>query len=210
MPSVVARAGVITAPFPTTVSGFVGTATPKSARAPVSTTSVLPFVVPARLTPTRAAQNGTAAVPPLVVVEHPVLFSTYTVSASVAQWPSMLAMHTPGFPVAPSFATHSASALQARHVFALLQMGSVAVLQSLLAAHWTQAPPAGPLVAHTARLGSAKVRHSLLFLHAWHLLALSQMGEAPEQLALVVHWTQALLVVLQTGVLPLHWALPVH
>ena len=89
MPSVVARAGVITALFPTTVSGFVEIATPKSARAPVSTTSVLPFVVPATLTPTRAAQNGTVEVPPLVdVVEHPVTFCTYTVSALVAQWPS--------------------------------------------------------------------------------------------------------------------------
>jgi hypothetical protein len=68
----------------------------------------------------------------------------------------MLAMHTPGFPVVPSFAAHSASALQDTHVFALLQMGWVAAVQSLLAAHWTQAPLAVPLVAHTARFGSAK------------------------------------------------------
>jgi hypothetical protein len=46
-------------------------------------------------------------------------------------------MHTPGFPVAPSFAEHWLSAVQATQTFAAVQIGDVATLQSPLATQAT-------------------------------------------------------------------------
>lgn len=57
------------------------------------------------------------------------------VSPSVAQWPSLWLMHTPG-----PMAEHSLSAVQARQVLvAVAQMG-VTPAQVVLSVHCTQAP----------------------------------------------------------------------
>jgi hypothetical protein len=77
----------MTAFFPTTASAPDGPEISKSAKAPVSTTRSLPFVVLAAATPSVAEQNGIAADPAPATVSEQLSdeFCTYTVSASVAQ-----------------------------------------------------------------------------------------------------------------------------
>src|SRR5579871_2647738 len=62
------------------------------------------------------------------------------VSASVAQWPSASERQTPGFPVAPNFAAHCASLVQAAQACEVeSQIGLVtSPVQSALVAHSTQ------------------------------------------------------------------------
>jgi hypothetical protein len=60
----------------------------------------------------------------------------------------MLFMHTPGFPVAPSFAEHWLSVVHAPHRFEA-QIGLVATLQSVLDTQATHCPARVPVEEHT-------------------------------------------------------------
>jgi hypothetical protein len=101
---------------------------------PVMTTKGLVALF-AEAMPACAWQNGVVEVPPVAVVEHPVIFCTYTVSASVAQCPS--ARHTPG---PPPLAAHWASLVQAWQVKVVVvsQIGEVPEQSPLSAqpTHW--------------------------------------------------------------------------
>jgi hypothetical protein len=117
---------------------------------------------------------------------------TYTVSASVAQWPSVT--HTPG----PT-PEHSLSAEHLRQVFVVVAQIGVVPVHVLLSVHWTQAP----LVAQA--VCPANVEQSLAFVQPRQVLvAVAQIGVEPEQVALVRHCTHVLLVTLQTVVVPPH------
>ena len=123
--------------FPTIVSGAViAMFVEPEVNAPLMTTTGLEPDL-ARPTPFWTLHTGACAVPALLSLHvAPPRVPTYTVSASVAQWPSLCLMHTPG-----PMAEHSLSAVQARQVFvAVAQMG-VAPEQVVLSVHWTQAPP---------------------------------------------------------------------
>jgi hypothetical protein len=130
------------------------------------------------------------SVPPVV---------TTTVSASVAQRASWWLMHTPG----PRPA-HSVSAAQPRQVLVAVAQTGVVPAQVVLSVHCTQAPPAAQagvallLAAHWA----AAVQPAQTF--AVHI------GVAPEQVALVRHWTHLFALVSHREVAPPQVVLSVH
>jgi hypothetical protein len=66
-----------------------------------------------------------------------------------------------------------------------------------------------PLAAQAARVGSLRPVQSASTTHAWHFSLVPQIGADPPQLAEVVHWTQVLVVVSQTGAAPVHDVLAV-
>lgn len=95
----------------------------------------------------------------------------------------------------------SVSAVHARHELVLVLQIGVVPEQVELSVHWTQAP----LPAHTLRPG--KPEHSPGFVQPpQRLLAVLQMGVVPEQVSFVRHWTHLFVEVLQTLVLPMHFA----
>jgi hypothetical protein len=123
--------------------------TPAAIEPPRRTTKIR---VPAEAIAFESEQKGMPAdpAPAMVVPTHPVglVGWTYTVSESVAQWPSSWNMHTPGpdVPVAPNFATHCASVVHATQVFVdRLQIGLVDLAQSESAVQPTQTPPSAQI-----------------------------------------------------------------
>ena len=154
-------------------------------------------------TPSGSEHTGADELPVPVLSEHVdvPLVPTYTVSASIAQWPSV--MQTPG-----PISEHSLSVAQARQVFcgvvapAEIWQTGFGPEQVVLSVHWTQAPLEAQAVCPVKPVQSAAVAHPR---HV--LVAIAQMGVAPEQVAFVRHWTHLLLVVLQTLVAPMHLVL---
>jgi hypothetical protein len=86
-----------------------------------------------------------------------------------------------------------------RQVFVPVAQIGVVPEHVLLSVHWTQEP----LAAHA--VWPANPEQSLALAQARHVfVAVAQIGFVPEQVAFVRHCTQALVVVLQTAVVPVH------
>jgi hypothetical protein len=192
--ALVAAAEVIVPPLlPTMVSGeFTAMLAEPAAKAPLTATTGLAPVL-ASPTPFSRLHTGACAVPALLSLHVAVPSApTYTVSASVAQWPSVI--HTLG----PT-PEHSLSAEHLRQAFVVVAQIGVVPEHVLLSVHWTQAPVAAQAVC------PANVEQSLVFVQPRQVLvAVAQIGVEPEQVAFVRHCTHVLIVTLQTLVVPPH------